>query len=44
MITEVAPKSKAAEGLAQLAQLIARREPPPVQKSSLLGGLFTRKK
>lgn len=44
MITEVAPKSKAAEGLAQLAQLIARRDPPPVQKSSLLGSLFTKKK
>jgi pilus assembly protein CpaE len=44
MIAEVAPKSKAAEGLAQLAQMIARREPPPVQKSSLLGGLFNKKK
>lgn len=44
MITEVAPKSKAAEGLSQLAQLIARREPPPAQKSSLLGGLFNKKK
>ena len=44
MITEVAPRSKAAEGLAQLAQLIARRDPPPAQKPSLLGGLFNKKK
>lgn len=43
MIGEVAPKSKAAEGLAQLAQLIARRDPPPAQKASLLGGLFKKK-
>ncbi len=43
MITEVAPKSKAAEGVNQLAQLIARRDPPPVQKSSLLSGLFKKK-
>jgi len=43
MIGEVAPKSKAAEGMGQLAQLIARRDPPPAQKSSLLGGLFKKK-
>lgn len=43
MIGEVAPKSKAAEGVTQLAQLIARREPPPAQKSSLMSGLFKKK-
>ena len=43
MLGEVAPKSKAAEGIEQLARLVARREPPPVQKSSLLGGLFRKK-
>jgi len=43
MIGEVAPKSRAAEGIDQLARLIARREPPPQQKSSLLGGLFRKK-
>ncbi|MES2034318.1 MAG: CpaE family protein [Pseudomonadota bacterium] len=43
MIGEVAPKSKAAEGVDLLAQLIARREPPPQQKTSLLAGLFKKK-
>ena len=43
MLGEVAPKSKAAEGIDQLARLIARRDPPPPQKSSLLGGLFRKK-
>jgi pilus assembly protein CpaE len=43
MIGEVAPKSKAAEGIEQLARLVARRDPPPQQKSSLLGGLFRKK-
>ncbi|WP_374453027.1 CpaE family protein [Phenylobacterium sp.] len=43
MISEVGPKSKAAEGLDQLAQQIARREPPQVQKTSLLSGLFKKK-
>ncbi|MDO9223971.1 MAG: CpaE family protein [Caulobacter sp.] len=43
MIGEVAPKSKAAEGIDQLARLVARREPPPPQKSSLFGGLFRKK-
>ena len=43
MLGEVAPKSKAAEGIDQLARLVARREPPPQQKSSLLGGLFRKK-
>ncbi|MDO8297983.1 MAG: CpaE family protein [Caulobacter sp.] len=43
MLGEVAPKSKAAEGIDQLARLIARREPPPPQKSSLFGGLFRKK-
>ncbi|MDB5455776.1 MAG: pilus assembly protein CpaE [Caulobacter sp.] len=40
MIAEVAPRSKAAEGVDHLARLISRREPPPVQKSSLFSGLF----
>ncbi|MBU4434394.1 MAG: CpaE family protein [Alphaproteobacteria bacterium] len=43
MVAEVAPKSKAAEGIDHLAQLISRREPPPVQKSSMLSGLFRKK-
>ena len=43
MIGEVAPKSKAAEGIAQFAQLIARRDPPPAQKTSLMSGLFKKK-
>lgn len=43
MLAEVAPKSKAAEGLEHLARLISRREPPPVQKSSMLSGLFKKK-
>lgn len=43
MIAEVAPRSKAAEGMAQLAQLLARREPPPPVKTSLLSGLFRKK-
>jgi pilus assembly protein CpaE len=43
MIGEVAPKSKAADGIELLARLVARREPPPQQKSSLLGGLFRKK-
>jgi pilus assembly protein CpaE len=43
MVVELAPKSKAAEGLEHLAQLISRREAPPVQKTSLLSGLFRKK-
>lgn len=43
MLAEVSPKSKAAEGLGQLAQLIARRDPPPQQKTSMLSGLFKKK-
>lgn len=43
MISEVGPKSKSAEGLDQLAQQIARREPPQVQKTSLLSSLFKKK-
>lgn len=43
MISEVGPKSRAAEGLDQLAQQIARREPPQVQKASLLSSLFKKK-
>ena len=43
MLAEVAPKSKAAEGLEHLARLISRREPPPAQKSSLFSGLFKKK-
>ncbi len=40
MICEVAPKSKAAEGLNALAQLISRRDPPPQPKKSLLASLL----
>ncbi|WP_419254293.1 AAA family ATPase [Caulobacter sp. ErkDOM-YI] len=43
MVGEVAPKSKAAEGIDHLAQLISRREPPQVQKASMLSGLFRKK-
>lgn len=43
MLAEVAPKSKAAEGLEHLARLISRREPPPAQKTSLFSGLFKKK-
>lgn len=43
MLAEVAPKSKAAEGLEHLARLISRREPPAPQKSSMLSGLFKKK-
>ena len=42
-LCEVAPKSRAAEGIDYLAQQIARRDPPPVQKTSLFGSLFKRK-
>ncbi|WP_374575450.1 CpaE family protein [Phenylobacterium sp.] len=43
MISEVGPKSKAAEAIDQLAQLISRRDPPAPQKTSLLANLFKRK-
>ena len=43
MVAEVAPKSKAAEGIDHLARLISRREPPPAQKASMLSGLFRKK-
>ena len=43
MLAEVAPKSKAAEGLEHLARLISRREPPQIQKTSMLSGLFKKK-
>ncbi|WP_421736836.1 AAA family ATPase [Caulobacter sp.] len=43
MVGEVAPKSKAAEGIDHLAQLISRREPPKLQKASMLSGLFRKK-
>lgn len=43
MLAEVAPKSKAAEGLEHLARLISRRDPPAPQKTSMLSGLFKKK-
>jgi len=43
MISEVGPKSRSAEGIDHLAQQIARRDPPPVQKTSLLSSLLKRK-
>ncbi len=44
MIEEVNPKSKAAEVIQQLMQLIARREPPPPPpRKSALASLFKRK-
>ena len=42
MIAEVGPKSKAAEGIDFLAQLISRRDPVRVAKRSGLGALFRR--
>lgn len=43
MISEIGPKSKAAEAIDLLAQQISRREPPAPQKSSLFASLFKRK-
>ena len=43
MLSEVGPKARATEGIDHLAQQIARRDPPPSQKSSLFSGLFKRK-
>ena len=43
MIEEVSDQSKAAAGLRQLAQILARREAPPAPKKSILAGLFKRK-
>jgi pilus assembly protein CpaE len=43
MLSEVNPKSRSAEGIDNLAQQIARREPPAPQKTSLLSGLFKKK-
>jgi pilus assembly protein CpaE len=43
MIEELGDKSKAAMGLQQLAQILARREAPPAPKKSMLAGLFKRK-
>jgi pilus assembly protein CpaE len=43
MLAEVGGKSKVAEGIGQLAQMISRREPPAPQKSSMLSGLFRKK-
>lgn len=43
MLAEVGGKSKVAEGVDQLAQMISRREPPAVQKTSMLSSLFRKK-
>ena len=43
MIEEVNPRSKSAEGLQRLTQLIARRDPPQTARKSALSGLFKRK-
>jgi pilus assembly protein CpaE len=43
MLAEVSARAKASEGLDALAQQIARRDPPPTQKSSLFSGLFKKK-
>jgi len=43
MIEELGDRSKAAVGLQQLAQLLARREAPPAPKKSMFAGLFKRK-
>jgi pilus assembly protein CpaE len=43
MIEEVNPRSKAAEVIQQLVQVITRREPPPAPRKSALATLFKRK-
>ena len=43
MLAEVGPKSRVTEGIDYLAQQIARRDPPPVQKTSIFSSLFKRK-
>jgi pilus assembly protein CpaE len=43
MLEEVNAKSKAAEAMQTLAQLIARRDPPTPVRKSALAGLFKRK-
>ena len=43
MIDEVAPRSKPAESLQMLAQMIARRDPPAAPRKSTLASLFKRK-
>jgi pilus assembly protein CpaE len=43
MIEELNGRSRAAESLQQLAQVLARREPPPALKKSPFAGLFKRK-
>jgi len=43
MIAEVGPKSRSTEGIDNLAQQIARRDPPAVAKATFLGSLFKRK-
>lgn len=43
MISEVAPKSRIAEGIDHLAQQIARRDAPVTEKPSVLSSLFKRK-
>jgi len=43
MLAEVGGKSKVAEGIDQLAQMISRRDPPVVQKTSVLSSLFRKK-
>ena len=43
MVLESGPKSKAAEGLQHLADLISKREAPPPRQKSFLEGLMKRK-
>jgi pilus assembly protein CpaE len=43
MLSEIAPKSRIAEGIDHLAQQIARRDAPAVEKTSVLSSLFKRK-
>lgn len=42
MVLELGGKSKAAEGLAQLAQMISKREAPPARPKSLIASLLKR--
>ncbi len=43
MLAEVGGKSKVAEGIDGLAQMISRREAPTIQKTSMLSSLFRKK-
>ncbi|MDG2520230.1 AAA family ATPase [Caulobacter segnis] len=43
MVSQIAPDSKAARGIEQLAWTLSRREPPPAQKPAFLASLLKRR-